>query len=82
MQNLQICHSCKLSSDIQPCLCVIINACVDFNFLVPNMMPLGSPGGCQTTLTDVSRTSGNNMRTGGPGTAREKGEKRRLNGRI
>lgn len=35
---------------------------------VPNIMPLGFVGGCQTTLTDDNRTSGNTILTGGPGT--------------
>lgn len=35
---------------------------------LPRMMPLGAAGGCQTSRTDVVRTSGNRMPTGGPGT--------------
>ncbi len=40
------------------------------------MMPFGSEGGCQTTLTDVRRTSGNTNLTGGPGTEEKRGRER------
>lgn len=40
---------------------------------LPRMMPLGAAGGCQTSRTDVVRTSGNRMPTGGPGTGGHKG---------
>lgn len=33
------------------------------------MMPLGCEGDCQMSRTEVVRTSGNRMPTGGPGTA-------------
>lgn len=36
--------------------------------LLPIMMPFGSTGGCQTTLSSVRRTSGNTSFMGGPGT--------------
>jgi len=43
-------------------------------------MPLGSTGGCQTTLTSVRRTSGNTSLMGGPGTVERgnEGAKMRL----
>ncbi len=40
------------------------------------MMPFGSEGGCQTTLTDMRRTSGNTNLTGGPGTEEKRGKER------
>lgn len=48
------------------CVCVFV--------FVPNMMPLGFVGGCQTTLSDDNRTSGNTILTGGPGTAEKNRE--------
>lgn len=45
--------------------------------LLPIMMPLGSTGGCQTTLTSVRRTSGNTSLMGGPGTKNNSIQRRR-----
>lgn len=47
-------------------------ACVCVFVFVPNIMPLGFVGGCQTTLTDDNRTSGNIILAGGPGTEGKK----------
>lgn len=35
----------------------------------PSIMPLGCEGDCQISRTEVVRTSGNRIPTGGPGTA-------------
>lgn len=55
------------------CVFACVCACLRGIVIVPNMMPLGFVGGCQTTLMDDNRTSGNTILTGGPGT----GEKNR-----
>ncbi len=51
---------------------------IDLLFLLPIIMPLGSTGGCQTTLTSVRRTSGNTSLIGGPGTIEGEKERRKI----